>query len=83
MSEISMTVTGFVLINTAPTREHDAYLGLQKIKEIVELNNLFGEYDLIAKVEAADFNAVGQVVIEKIRAVKGVIDTKTLIGVEF
>jgi DNA-binding Lrp family transcriptional regulator len=75
--------TGFVLVSTAPAKEHDVYSELLKVKEIVELHPLFGEYDLIAKVEAEDFNALGQVVVDKIRAVKGVIDTKTLTGIKF
>jgi len=41
---------------------------------------LFGEYDLIAKIEAEDFNVSGQVVVDKIRSIAGVIDTKTLTG---
>jgi DNA-binding Lrp family transcriptional regulator len=75
--------TGFVLINTAPTKEHEVYSELLKIKEIVELNQLFGEYDLIAKIEAEDFDTLGRLVVDKIRGVKGVIDTKTLTGIKF
>lgn len=75
--------TGFVLIDTLSTREHDAYSQLLKVKEIVELNVLFGEYDILAKVEANDLNTLGQVVVDKIRAVEGVMDTKTLIGIKF
>lgn len=76
-------VIGYVLINTLPTKEHEAYADLQKVKEIAELHNLFGEYDLIAKIEAKDFDALGHVVIDKIRTIHGVIDTKTLIGLTF
>ncbi|MDI6707823.1 MAG: Lrp/AsnC ligand binding domain-containing protein [Candidatus Thermoplasmatota archaeon] len=74
---------GFVLISTAPAKEHDVYNELLKIPEIVELHPLFGEYDLIAKVEAEDFNALGEIVIDKIRTIPGVIDTKTLTGIKF
>lgn len=74
---------GFVLISTAPAKEHEVYNELLKVKEIVELHPLFGEYDLIAKVEAADFNVLGQVVVDKIRSIAGVIDTKTLTGIKF
>jgi DNA-binding Lrp family transcriptional regulator len=81
--KVIQMATGFVLISTAPAKEHDVYSELLKVKEIVELHPLFGEYDLIAKVEAEDFNALGQVVVDKIRAVKGVIDTKTLTGIKF
>jgi DNA-binding Lrp family transcriptional regulator len=75
--------TGFVLINTAPTREHEVYSELLKVREIVELNELFGEYDLIAKIEAEDFDALGKVVVDRIHAMKGVVDTKTLTGIKF
>ena len=83
-SEVARSVAvGFVLISTAPAKEHEVYTELLRVKEIVELHPLFGEYDLIAKVEAADFNALGQVVVDKIRSVAGVIDTKTLTGIKF
>ncbi|HLF05845.1 MAG TPA: Lrp/AsnC ligand binding domain-containing protein [Thermoplasmata archaeon] len=74
---------GFVLISTAPAKEHAVYSALKKVKEIVELHPLFGEYDLIAKVEAEDFNMLGQIVVDKIRTIPGVIDTKTLTGIKF
>jgi DNA-binding Lrp family transcriptional regulator len=74
---------GFVLISTAPAKEHEVYNELLKVREIVELHPLFGEYDLIAKVEAPDFNLLGQIVVDKIRAIPGVIDTKTLTGIKF
>ena len=73
---------GFVLINAAPAREHDVYNKLSKVPEIIELHPLFGEYDLIAKIEADDFEDLG-VVVNKIRSIDGVIDTKTLTGTKF
>jgi len=74
---------GFVLISTAPAKEHEVYNELLKVKEVVELHPLFGEFDLIAKVEASDFNLLGQVVVDNIRSIPGVIDTKTLTGIKF
>ncbi|MBI0584412.1 MAG: Lrp/AsnC ligand binding domain-containing protein [Methanomassiliicoccus sp.] len=74
---------GFVLISTAPAKEHEVYNELLKVEEVVELHPLFGEYDLIAKIEAADFNRLGQVVVDQIRSIPGVIDTKTLTGIKF
>jgi len=74
---------GFVLISTAPAKEHEVYNELLKVKEVVELYPLFGEYDLIAKIEASDFNLLGQVVVDKVRTQPGVIDTKTLTCIKF
>ena len=74
---------GFVLISAAPAREHDVYNKLSKVPEIVELHPLFGEYDLIAKIQADDFERLGKIVVDKIRSIEGVIDTKTLTGTKF
>jgi DNA-binding Lrp family transcriptional regulator len=73
----------FVLIKVAPALEHEVYNKLLKIREIIELQPLFGEYDLIVKIEAENFEKLGKVVINNVRSVKGVIDTKTLTGTRF
>jgi DNA-binding Lrp family transcriptional regulator len=74
---------GFVLINTAPAHEHEVYNKLCKVPEIVELHSLFGEYDFIAKIESDDFEGSGEIVLNTIRLVTGVIDTKMLTGTKF
>ena len=71
---------GFILIKAAPALEHEVYTKLSKIQEIIDLQPLFGEYDLIAKIEAEDFEKLGEIVINNIRSIKGIIDTKTLTG---
>ena len=73
----------FVLINAAPAHEHEIYQKLSKIPEIIELHALFGEYDLIAKIEAVSFENIGDIVVNKIRSIGGIIDTKTLAGTKF
>jgi len=76
-------VIGYILINTTPAMEHEVYKELLKIKEIIELYPLFGEYDFIAKVDSKDLNGLGRIVVDNIRIIKGVIDTKTLTGIMF
>ena len=76
-----MTV-GFVLISAAPAHEHEVYTKLSKTSEVVEVHPLFGEFDLIAKIEVEDFEKLGELVIKKIRSIKGVTDTKTLTGAQ-
>ncbi len=73
----------FVLISAAPAHEHEVYNKLSKIPEIIELHSLFGEYDLISKIESDNFENIGNIVVSKIRIIKGIIDTKTLTGTKF
>jgi len=74
---------GFVLINIAPTYENEVYKKLSKVPDIIEIHTLFGEYDIITKIEAENFEKLGQIIVNKIRSIKGVIDTKTLTGIKF
>ena len=75
---VDQMAMGFILISTAPAKQHAVYGELLKVKEILELHPLFGEYDLIAKIEAEEFNLFGQDVVDKVRSIPGVIDMKTL-----
>lgn len=72
-----------MLIKTAPAAERDVYNIVKEIEEVTEVHSLFGEYDLIVKLQAENFNNLGQTVVDKIRSIEGVEDTKTLTGIEF
>jgi DNA-binding Lrp family transcriptional regulator len=74
---------GFVLIKVSPKRERRVYEILSSIDEVEELYPLFGEYDLIAKIVVRDFEQLSEIVVKKIRAVDGVLETKTLTGAKF
>ena len=72
----------FVLISTVPGKEHEVYNKISKINYVVEIHPLFGEYDLIVKIDAKDYSELGKIVVDQIRTIKGVIDTKTLTGIK-
>jgi len=71
---------GFALLSISPLYEKEVYEDLKKIPEVTEVHPLFGEYDILIKIETSDIDSIGKVVIVKIRALKGVTDSKTLIG---
>jgi DNA-binding Lrp family transcriptional regulator len=77
-----MTV-GFVLINVLPGSEKKVFDMLIKWDEIEELHPLFGDYDLIAKVQSPDYETLSDIVVNKIRSIKGITGTKTLTGAKF
>ncbi len=74
---------GFVLINVSPGSEKKVFDMMIKWDEIEELHPLFGDYDLIAKVTAPDYETLSDIVVNKIRSIKGVTETKTLTGAKF
>lgn len=73
----------YVLIKTEVKKEQDVYDALVNLEEITGLYKLFGEYDLIAKVEARDFGKISDAIVDKIRKIQGVSDTHTLAAMLF
>ena len=71
---------GFALLSISPLHEKTVYEKLRQIPEIIEVHPLFGEFDILVKIEAHDIDSIGSIVINKIRSVQGIVDTKTLIG---
>ena len=76
-----MTI-GFVLITTEPGQEKLVRGRLEEIELVTAGWMLFGEYDLIARVQADDEYDLTRCIVEEIRPMEGIVDTKTLIGAE-
>ena len=72
--------TGFALLSISPLHEKAVYDALKSVSQITEIHPLFGEYDILVKIQCEDIDEIGQVVIKKIRSLTGVVDSKTLIG---
>ena len=73
---------GFVLITTKPGFESAVRKSLDSIKFVTDRWMLFGEYDLIARVQADDEFDLTRCIVEEIRILEGIDYTKTLIGAE-
>jgi len=51
-----------------------------KIKGVVNIYGTFGQYGLLVQVEAANMEDLSRIIIDKIRAVSGVLSTESLIA---
>ena len=74
---------GYVLVNVSPGKESDAYESIKRVPSVTDATMLFGDYDIIAKLEADSLGEIAKTVVEIIRQIPGVTDTKTLAGAEF
>lgn len=57
--------------------ENAVFNNLKEIPGIQDSHILFGDYDIITKLESDSYDQIGLDIIEKIRKIEGVIDTKT------
>ena len=74
---------GYVLLNVVPGVEHDVYLQLKDLDVVADITVLFGNYDLIVKLVADDLSSIAATVVESIRQIPGILNSKTLAGAEF
>lgn len=75
--------TAFVLFKTEPSMERDVYVALSEMDAITETHALYGEYDLVARVEAESAKALTKLLMGDLRTVGGVKETETLIVVDY
>jgi len=61
-----------------PEHEHKVYNSLINESKVLEIRPLYREYDLLAKIKTSNKQKFGDFVSNKIRSLKGVIDTKTI-----
>ena len=73
---------GYVLINVKPGMELQAFEVINTIENVAAADLLFGDYDIIVKISADNMGLIAKTVVEDIRQVEGVENTKTLAGAE-
>ena len=74
--------TGYVLVNVEPGMEFSVFETVKELDKVADATLLFGDYDIIIKVTAEDMSAIAAFVVENVRQVEGVLNTKTLAGAE-
>ena len=75
-----MAAIGFVLIKTQTGSEAVVREELEALELVEGRWGIFGSFDVLVKVVADDEVELTRCIMEQIRIIKGVIDTRTLIG---
>ena len=70
----------FVLLALRNGNAEDIMEELSDMKEIKEVHILFGEWDILAKINVHDSDELSTFIIQKIRTIEGVKMTSTLIA---
>ena len=76
-------VTAFILIKVGSGEQLNFVKSVKeevsKIKGVVKVYGVFGRYDLIAQVEATTLEELSRIIIDKMRAINGVLSTESLV----
>ncbi|MAF89594.1 MAG: Lrp/AsnC ligand binding domain-containing protein [archaeon] len=74
-------VSAFILIMSKTGTERSVIRELSKLEEVVDVSVVYGDYDIIAKIESETLEGLNSVILDKIRALDEVSNTSTLIAV--
>ncbi|MFL2972354.1 MAG: Lrp/AsnC family transcriptional regulator [Candidatus Poseidoniales archaeon] len=77
-----MTSLAWILISCEPGRERDVYLQLLDMPVVSEVSVVYGELDLVARIDFESEKDMSRTLIEDMRHVEGIRKTETLIAVE-
>jgi len=72
-------VTAIILLSVKAGREKEIISNLLEEEEITEANIVYGQYDIVVKVEMQDSSQLQDFIIDKIRSLEGVEQTATLV----
>ena len=72
----------WVLISCEPGRERDVYVHLLSMPTVSEVSVVYGELDLVARIDFDDQKEMSKTLIVEMRTVEGIRKTETLIAVE-
>ena len=76
-------VVAYVLITTATGKEGYVLEQMRKLPGLSEVHQLFGQFDMIARMETKDYDVLCDEVLGKVRTISGVTSSRTLICARF
>jgi anthranilate phosphoribosyltransferase len=75
-------VTAFILLVTAAGKEREVMTKLLGMSEVKEAYVVYGEYDIIAKVETDTLKELDRFIMENLRRMPEIQMTSTMIAIE-
>ncbi|RJP74705.1 MAG: Lrp/AsnC family transcriptional regulator [Candidatus Zixiibacteriota bacterium] len=72
-----MTATAYILISVSVGKARQVYEKMLKMPGVQHVDAISGPYDIIATIQGSDFNQIGTLVLDRIQAIEGVVDTIT------
>ena len=72
----------FVLINTEPVSMPEVNEAIRAVRGVEQSEMVYGVYDIVAKVKAETMEELKQIIAYKIRKIKNVLTTQTILVVD-
>jgi len=75
-------IEAYVLLRIKPGQDRSVFRKVKKLKRVTEMDTVYGEYDLLIKVQVETMEDLDSFIFDTVRAIKGVERSTTLITIE-
>ncbi|RDE11862.1 MAG: AsnC family transcriptional regulator [Candidatus Thorarchaeota archaeon] len=75
-------VKAYVLIKTASGSEDEVLRNILALSVVEEAHKVFGPYDIVVEVRGRDIESVVEIVTGRIRRIKGLFETQSLLVID-
>ncbi len=72
----------YVLLRVKPGQDRAVFRKVKKLKRVTEMDTVYGEYDLLIKVQVETMEDLDSFIFDTVRTIKGVERSTTLITIE-
>ena len=73
-------IKAYVLIVTDPVKTKEVYAQLQEVREIVEVHEVMGPYDIVCEIQVDDLTQIPPILGEHVRRIPGIESTTSLVA---
>lgn len=77
-----MSRVAYVLMECESGKEADVLAAVQDLEAVTEVHGIFGDWDLIARLELEGAEDVMEFVVQQVRGIAGILETDTLLTTE-
>jgi len=74
-----INMISYILIRVDPGVEREVLEAILDLDEVEEAEHIYGEWDIVAKINIDDLEKLSEFILLTIRSIKGVRQTSTLI----
>jgi len=79
---VFVVVVAYVLLIVRPGEESNVADKLKSMEDVKDVSVVYGEYDIVAKIEKEDMEALQNFLIKKVRAMEEIERTSTMISLK-
>ncbi len=75
-------IEAYVLLRIRPGMDRSVFRAVNKLKQVKVAETVYGEYDLLTRVQLETMDDLDSFIFDKVRTIDGVERTTTLITIE-